>query len=61
MPSRTVKTPSDPFAPAGWYADPLGVAQLRWWNGLMWTDRVQNPSLEPTDSLPYKVDRVRAP
>jgi len=28
-----------PAAPApGWYADPAGSAQLRYWDGVDWTD-----------------------
>ncbi len=27
--------------PAGWYRDPLDLPQLRWWNGLSWTNRVE--------------------
>lgn len=27
-------------APAGWYPDPLGHPQLRWWNNQGWTDQV---------------------
>jgi hypothetical protein len=27
-------------APAGWYPDPLGLPQLRWWNNFGWTDQV---------------------
>lgn len=26
-------------APAGWYPDPLGLPQLRWWNNRAWTDQ----------------------
>ena len=26
--------------PAGWYPDPLGHPQLRWWNGEGWTEQV---------------------
>ena len=25
----------------GWYADPAGTDQLRWWDGTQWTDRYQ--------------------
>ena len=28
-------------APAGWYQDPLGIPQVRWWNGLGWTNRIE--------------------
>ncbi|MCS5717932.1 DUF2510 domain-containing protein [Herbiconiux sp. CPCC 205763] len=27
--------------PAGWYADPAGSPQLRWWDGTAWTDHLQ--------------------
>ncbi|WP_010204641.1 DUF2510 domain-containing protein [Salinibacterium sp. PAMC 21357] len=26
--------------PAGWYRDPLGAPQLRWWNAAAWTEHV---------------------
>jgi hypothetical protein len=26
-------------APAGWYPDPLGLPQLRWWNNQAWTEQ----------------------
>ena len=28
-------------APAGWYRDPLGLPQVRWWNGISWTNRIE--------------------
>ena len=37
----TVITPTSSVAPAGWYRDPLGIPQLRWWNGLAWTNHIQ--------------------
>jgi hypothetical protein len=37
MPSVT-----NSLAPAGWYRDPLGLAQLRWWDGLSWTDHTED-------------------
>lgn len=30
-------------APAGWYPDPLGLPQLRWWNAQGWTEQVSAP------------------
>jgi len=39
--------------PAGWYTDPYGAEQLRWWDGEVWTERewptaVVVPRREPT-------------
>ena len=31
-------------APAGWYADPLGVAPFRFWSGQAWTDHTAPPN-----------------
>lgn len=28
-------------APAGWYRDPLGLPQVRWWNGMSWTNIIE--------------------
>ena len=36
----------------GWYADPSGANQLRWWDGHAWTDYVEPyeaPALSPQD------------
>ena len=30
----------DPSAPSGWYADPLGRGEHRFWDGSSWTDHV---------------------
>jgi hypothetical protein len=45
----TVITPTSSVAPAGWYRDPLGIPQLRWWNGLAWTNHIQEdrPEFQP--------------
>jgi hypothetical protein len=29
--------------PAGWYPDPTGGQNQRWWDGSQWTDNVSNP------------------
>jgi hypothetical protein len=34
--------------PAGWYADPAGSPQLRWWDGSGWTDHLQAPAAQTT-------------
>lgn len=31
-------------APPGWYNDPAGSPQQRWWNGAAWTEHVSQPS-----------------
>ncbi|WP_170223198.1 DUF2510 domain-containing protein [Nonomuraea turkmeniaca] len=35
--------------PAGWYPDPYGEPQLRWWDGNQWTDatHAQEPAQQP--------------
>ena len=32
----------------GWYTDPAGTNQLRWWDGAQWTDRYQAASISNT-------------
>jgi hypothetical protein len=48
-------------APAGWYHDPLGLPQLRWWNGMMWTNHIEEPRPETQVSGRYAVELVGAP
>ena len=38
--------PTASAAPAGWYRDPLGIPQLRWWNGIGWTNHIQEERTE---------------
>jgi hypothetical protein len=38
--------PTNSAAPAGWYRDPLGIPQLRWWNGIGWTNHIQEERAE---------------
>ena len=44
--NSTVVNPTSSAAPAGWYNDPLGIPQLRWWNGMAWTNHVQEHRAE---------------
>jgi hypothetical protein len=36
----------------GWYANPLGPAGVRWWDGASWTDPAEVPQLTPGPRLP---------
>lgn len=36
----------------GWYADPAGVFDLRWWDGTRWTDDVVRAGAQSTSPLP---------
>jgi hypothetical protein len=52
--SRTTKLPMAPTAwgngptqaPPGWYADPGGRHEFRFWDGFQWTHRVRNGGVE---------------
>jgi hypothetical protein len=39
------------MAMAGWYGDPLGLHERRFFNGTVWTDRVMDHEVEGSDSL----------
>jgi Protein of unknown function (DUF2510) len=41
--------------PAGWYPDPLGSLQQRWWNGERWTEEIApyRPTLSQVPADPY--------
>ncbi|QYH34811.1 DUF2510 domain-containing protein [Salinibacterium sp. M195] len=50
--------------PAGWYRDPLGAPQLRWWNAAAWTEHVSelaNPSTPPSDTSAQQEREVTTP
>ncbi len=50
--------PQDPYQPKpGWYADPGGQPQLRWWDGRAWTPHTQplpdpQPGAVPQGAIP---------
>lgn len=41
----------EPTIPAGWYPDPAGRYQHRWWNGADWTDHVGRNGVQDYDPL----------
>ncbi len=42
-------SPSTPSVPAGWYADPAGRYELRYWDGSAWTEHVSRAGQQYTD------------
>lgn len=38
-----------PAVPAGWYADPAGRFELRYWDGVAWTEHVSRAGQQYTD------------
>ena len=40
-PVVTAAAAADPTVPAGWYRDPTGPDQLRWWDGARWSEHVR--------------------
>lgn len=50
VPSRPEPAPSPtPSVPAGWYADPAGRYELRYWDGGTWTEHVSRAGQQFTD------------
>jgi hypothetical protein len=41
--------PATPSVPAGWYADPAGRFELRYWDGTAWTEHVSRAGQQYTD------------
>jgi type II secretory pathway pseudopilin PulG len=57
----------EPNAPSGWYDDPLGSGNLRYWDGQQWTERItpaeetaERPLATPPKQWPSGWDRIRA-
>jgi Protein of unknown function (DUF2510) len=52
-PTQTVPTgpatPTAPAVPAGWYTDPAGRFELRYWDGSAWTEHVSRAGQQYTD------------
>ncbi len=47
-PMSTGETPAGPHPP-GWYADPSGRYELRYWDGAQWTEHVSRAGQQYTD------------
>ena len=47
--AATPATPSTPSVPPGWYADPAGRYELRYWDGSAWTEHVSRAGQQYTD------------
>lgn len=48
--AETVSAPATPSVPAGWYADPAGRFELRYWDGNAWTEHVSRAGQQYTDA-----------
>jgi hypothetical protein len=47
--SQQAAAPATPAVPAGWYADPAGRFELRYWDGSAWTEHVSRQGQQYTD------------
>jgi hypothetical protein len=45
-------TPGSAVPPPGWYPDPAGRFQVRWWDGSTWTSGVASAGVQITDPVP---------
>jgi Protein of unknown function (DUF2510) len=41
-PATAPATPTNPSVPAGWYTDPAGRYELRYWDGSAWTEHTSD-------------------
>jgi uncharacterized protein DUF2510 len=48
-PAPAPEPPPVPTVPAGWYADPAGRFELRYWDGSTWTEHVSRAGQQFTD------------
>ena len=50
MPPLTMRGMTTP-TPPGWYPDPAQVAELRWWDGVLWSADVATGSFRAQDPI----------
>jgi hypothetical protein len=50
QPGGAQPTAATPSVPAGWYADPAGRFELRYWDGGTWTEHVSRAGQQYTDA-----------
>ena len=48
-PAVAEAAPAESTVPAGWYADPSGRYELRYWDGNAWTEHVSRAGQQFTD------------
>ena len=48
-PAASTPAAATPSVPAGWYADPSGRYELRYWDGTEWTEHVSRAGQQFTD------------
>ncbi|MDP9464672.1 MAG: DUF2510 domain-containing protein, partial [Actinomycetota bacterium] len=48
-PAAAATPAAAPAVPAGWYADPAGRFELRYWDGSTWTEHVSRAGQQFTD------------
>lgn len=51
MPEVRMSDPTGPSTPAGWYPDPYGRAEHRYWDGSRWTDHVASAGSQAVDPV----------
>lgn len=50
----------DAFQPAGWYPDPKGEADMRWWDGAQWLDETATKAEAEAEQQPSLVEGLPA-